>query len=40
MERRSGLRFEPGPIVVNVFEGTSYSGPPGRLEEILKQYRK
>lgn len=36
MERRSGLRFEPGPIVVNVFEGTSYSGAPGGPPMMLR----
>jgi hypothetical protein len=29
MERKTGLRFEPGPIDVNVYEGTSYSGERG-----------
>ena len=29
MERVAGLRFEPGPIPVNVYEGTSYSGERG-----------
>jgi hypothetical protein len=26
MERATGLRFEPGPIEVSVYEGTSFSG--------------
>ena len=29
MERATGLRFEPGPIEVSVYEGTSYSGERG-----------
>ena len=40
MARVSGLRFEPGPIEVSVYEGTSYSGerrasdaPAGQLSD-------
>jgi hypothetical protein len=29
MERATGLRFEPGPIDVSVYEGPSYSGERG-----------
>jgi len=30
MERATGLRFEPGPIEVTVYEGVSYSGGGAR----------
>ena len=36
MERRSGLRFEAGPIEVSVYEGTSYSGEPGGRPMLLR----
>ena len=36
MERVSGLRFEPGPIEVSVYEGTSYSGERGGRPMLLR----
>ena len=36
MERATGLRFEPGPIEVSVYEGTSYSGERGGRPMLLR----
>src|SRR5688572_16363213 len=36
MERLTGLRFEPGPIEVSVYEGTSYSGERGGRPMLLR----
>jgi hypothetical protein len=36
MERATGLRFEPGPIEVSVYEGTSYSGEKGGRPMLLR----
>ena len=36
MERVSGLRFEPGPIPVSVYEGTSFSGERGGRPMMLR----
>jgi hypothetical protein len=36
MERATGLRFEPGPIEVSVYEGTSYSGERGGRAMLLR----
>jgi hypothetical protein len=36
MARSTGLRFEPGPIEVVVYEGTSYSGEPGGRPMFLR----
>jgi hypothetical protein len=36
MERATGLRFEPGPIEVSVYEGTSYSGERGGKPMLLR----
>ena len=36
MERATGLRFEPGPIEVTVYEGTSYSGDRGGRPMFLR----
>jgi hypothetical protein len=36
MERRSGLRFEAGPIEVSIYEGTSFSGEPGGRPMLLR----
>jgi hypothetical protein len=36
MERATGLRFEPGPIEVSVYEGTSYSGERGGRLMVLR----
>jgi hypothetical protein len=36
MESVTGLRFEPGPIDVNVYEGTSLSGVRGRTPMRLR----
>jgi len=39
MERATGLRFEPGPIEVSVYEGVSYSGERGgRPMELRASY--
>jgi hypothetical protein len=36
MERATRLRFEPGPIEVTVYEGTSYSGERGGRPMLLR----
>jgi hypothetical protein len=36
MEQATGLRFEPGPIEVSVYEGTSYSGERGGRPMLLR----
>ena len=36
MERATGLHFEPGPIEVSVYEGTSYSGEKGGRPMLLR----
>ena len=36
MERATGLHFEPGPIEVSVYEGTSYSGERGGRPMLLR----
>ena len=36
MEKLTGLRFEPGPIEVSVYEGTSFSGDPGGRPMLLR----
>jgi hypothetical protein len=36
MERRTGLRFESGPIDVSIYEGTSFSGEPGGRPMLLR----
>lgn len=36
MERATGLRFEPGPVEVTVYEGTSYSGERGGRPMLLR----
>lgn len=36
MERATGLRFEPGPIEVSVYEGTSWSGERGGKPMLLR----
>ena len=36
MERATGLRFEPGPIEVSVYEGTSYSGERGGRPMLMR----
>ncbi len=36
MERMSGLRFEPGPIEVSIYEGTSYAGERGGRPMFLR----
>jgi hypothetical protein len=36
MERVTGLRFEPGPIEVSIYEGTSYSGARGGRPMLLR----
>ena len=36
MERIAGLRFEPGPIPVGVYEGTSFSGRRGGPPMVLR----
>ena len=36
MERATGLRFEPGPIEVSIYEGTSYSGERGGRPMVLR----
>jgi len=36
MERVTGLRFEPGPIDVIIYEGTSYSGERGGRPMLLR----
>jgi hypothetical protein len=36
MQRAAGLRFEPGPIEVSVYEGTSYSGERGGRPMVLR----
>lgn len=36
MERLTGLTFEKGPITVNVYEGTSYSGEVGGRPMVLR----
>jgi hypothetical protein len=36
MERVSGLRFEPGPIAVRVYEGVSYAGGRGGPPMVLR----
>ena len=36
MERKTGLRFEPGPIEVSVYEGTSYSGERGGRPMLMR----
>ena len=36
MERATGLRFEDGPIVVSVYEGTSWSGERGGRPMLLR----
>src|SRR5262245_678449 len=36
MERISGLRFEPGPVPVTVYEGTSFSGQRGGPPMVLR----
>ena len=33
---RQGTRFEPGPIEVSIYEGTSYSGERGRRPMLLR----
>lgn len=38
MERPTGLRFEPGPIDVSVYEGVSYSGGGGRPMLLRASY--
>jgi hypothetical protein len=36
MEKLTGLRFEPGPIEVSVYEGTSFSGDPGGRPMLMR----
>ena len=36
LERVAGLRFEPGPIQVSVYEGTSYSGERGGRPMLMR----
>jgi hypothetical protein len=36
MERITGLRFEPGPVPVTVYEGTSFSGRRGGPPMVLR----
>jgi hypothetical protein len=36
MERTTGLRFDPGPIEVSVYEGPSYSGERGGRPMLLR----
>src|SRR5262249_53487071 len=36
MEKLTGLQFEPGPIEVSVYEGTSFSGDPGGRPMLLR----
>jgi hypothetical protein len=36
MERTTGLRFEPGPIDVSVYEGPSFSGERGGRPMLLR----
>jgi hypothetical protein len=36
MEKATGLRFEPGPIEVSIYEGTSYSGERGGRPMLLR----
>ncbi|HZM94704.1 MAG TPA: hypothetical protein VFB92_14845 [Vicinamibacterales bacterium] len=36
MERATGFRFEPGPIEVSIYEGTSYSGERGGRPMLLR----
>ena len=36
MERATGFRFEPGPMEVSIYEGTSYSGERGGRPMLLR----
>ena len=36
MEKATGIRFEPGPIEVSIYEGTSYAGERGGRPMVLR----